>query len=57
MSSKTVPNRVPFSRISKKEEIIHTQVIFRQHLDIITNNIVNRDRVLCYKLEFVIEEV
>ncbi len=57
MLSKLVLIRVPFSRLSMKEEFNHTQVIFREHLDIITNNIINRVRVLCYRLGFVIEEV
>ena len=57
MSSKLVPNCVPFSRLSKKEEIIHTQVTFRQHLDIIANKILSRDRILRYNLDFAIEEV
>ena len=57
MSSRLGPNCLPFRRLSKKEEFIHTQVIFRLHLDIIANNLLNKGRVICFKLDFVIEEV
>jgi hypothetical protein len=57
MSSYSLPNRFSLDIIIIQNEIIHIGVIYIWDLNIITNNISNQNKTLCYILSLRLEEV